>query len=222
MGRSLVTRHDSPLGHWTRALYFPDAPLAAHVEMFWYVAGRADYARDRRLPTGRTHLLFNLGAPPLLFDRDPSRAPRTFPTCWIAGQQESWIETGSDGETVLLGAQFASHGAHALLRIAQHELAGTVIELEALCGDRISHLRQRLLEAASPQACFALLEHWLLGLLERGVRTHAGVAAAQRAVAAEPGAFDLKSLSRDIGISREQLIRRFREQIGLTPKLVQQ
>ena len=62
-----LRHHDSPLGRWTRALYFPDPPLADHVEMFWHVSGRANYARDRRLPTGRTHLLFNLGAPPTLF-----------------------------------------------------------------------------------------------------------------------------------------------------------
>ena len=55
MGRTTVSPHDSPLGRWSRALYFPGPPLADYVEMFWYVAGRADFARDRRLPTGKTH-----------------------------------------------------------------------------------------------------------------------------------------------------------------------
>jgi AraC-like DNA-binding protein len=218
MGRSAITQHDSPLGRWTRAFYFPDAPLGAHVDLFWYVAGRANYARDRRLPTGRTHLLFNLGTPPFLFDRDPAAAPRAFPTCWLAGQHDTWIETGSDGDTVLLGAQFASHGAYRLLRIAQHELHGEVIELETLFGDRIANLREQLLAAPTPQACFALLEHWLVGLLERGRPVHASVLATEHAVAIDPGRWELKALSRDLGVSREHLIRRFREQVGLTPK----
>lgn len=218
MGRHVETQHDSPLGRWTRALYFPDAPLAAHVDLFWFVAGRADYERDRRLPNGRTHLLFNLGTPPSLFARDGAAPARTFPTCWIAGQHDTYIETGSHGDTVLVGAQFAAHGAYRLLRIAQHELADEVVELEALLGDRVLGLRERLLAAPTPAACFALLEHWLLGLLARGDPLHANVTATAQAIASDPGAFNLRALSRELGVSREHLIRRFREQIGLTPK----
>ena len=219
MGRTVILHHDSALGRWSRALYFPDPPLDAHVEMFWFVAGRANYERDRRLPTGRAHLLFNLASPPTLFAReDCMSADRTFPTCWIAGQCGSYIETGSHGETVLLGAQFRSHGAWRLLRIAQHELCDEVIELEALLGDRILRLRQRLLEAASPDRCFALLEHWLLGRLAGGREVHPAVLEAGRVYSATHGQADLKALSRHTGLSREHLIRRFREQVGLTPK----
>jgi AraC-like DNA-binding protein len=218
MGRSTVMQHNSALGRWTRALYFPDAPLAAHVDLFWYVSGHVDYTRDRRLPTGRTHLLFNLGSPAILFGRDPATAPRQFPTCWISGQQQSFIETGAHGDAILVGAQFASHGAYRLLRIAQHELSDRVIELESLLGDRVLGVRQRLLDAQTPQACFGLLEQWLLGLLERGAQVHPAVLATSHAVNADPGQLQLKALSRDLGFSREHLIRRFREQIGLTPK----
>jgi AraC-like DNA-binding protein len=218
MGRMTVIEHDSPLGRWTRALCVPAPPLAQHVEVFWHVAGRASYARDRRLPSGRAHLLFNLGTPALLFSREPDAAPRSFPTCWIAGQAESFIETGSHGDTVLLGVQFRSHGAWRLLRAAQYELADQVVELEALLGDRVLSLRQRLLDAPTPAARFALLEHWLLGLLERGAAVHAAVAAASRAIDAAHGRVDLQRLSRDLGWSRAQLGRRFREQVGLAPK----
>ena len=218
MGRSAISRHDSPLGRWTRAFYFPDAPLAAHVDLFWYVAGRANFTRDRRLPTGRTHLLFNLGSPALLFERDANATTREFPTCWIAGQHDTYIETGARGDTVLLGAQFSSLGAYRLLRIAQHELCGRVIGLEALLGDQVGRLRERLLDAAYPDACFALLERWLLALLDRGKAIHADVIAAEHAARREPGALRTRALSRDLGISEAHLIRMFREQVGLTPK----
>lgn len=218
MGRTAVSHHDSPLGRWTRAFYFPDPPLADHVQLFWHVSGRANYLRDRRLPTGNAHLLFNLGAAPTLFAREPGSPPRSFPTCWLAGQSESYIETGSHGDTVLLGAQFHSHGAYRLLRLAQHELSDRVIELEALLGDRVLGLRQRLLETPSPRARFALLEQWLLRLLDAGAEVHPAVIEASRTIAGTHGRIDLPALSRDTGFSREHLIRRFREQVGLTPK----
>jgi hypothetical protein len=112
MGRTAISQHDSPLGRWTRAFYFPDPPLADHVQLFWHVSGRANYLRDRRLPTGNAHLLFNLCAAPTLFAREPGGPSRSFPTCWLAGQSETVIETGSHGDTVLLGAQFHSRGAY--------------------------------------------------------------------------------------------------------------
>ena len=170
-------------------MYFPDPPLAAFVEMFWYVAGRADFARDRRLPTGKAHLLFNLGTAPTLFSREDSRHDHRFPTCWISGQQNSYIETGSHGDTVLLGAQFHSHGAYRLLRIGQHELCDRVIELEALLGDRVLALREQLLHAPSPPACFALLEQWLIDRLDRGAPVHPAVLAASIAVARNSAGF---------------------------------
>jgi AraC-like DNA-binding protein len=218
MGRVAISHHDSPLGRWTRAFYFPDPPLAKHVHLFWHVSGRANYLRDRRLPTGNAHLLFNLGAAPTLFAREPGGPARAFPTCWIAGQSERFIETGSHGETVLLGAQFHSHGAYCLLRLAQHELADQVIELEALAGDHVLGLRQRLLDVSSPQARFALLEHWLLDLLDTGAAVHPAIVEASRRITATHGRIALPALSRHTGFSREHLIRRFREQVGLTPK----
>lgn len=218
MAQTIVSRHDSPLGQWTRAVCFPDPPLASSVEMLWFVAGRTQFVRDRRLPEGKTHLLFNLGDAPTLFARDASRATRKFPTCWISGQQQSYLETGADGCAALLGVQFQAHGAYRLLGIAQHELSDEVVELEAVLGDGVLALREHLLNSATPQQCFALLERWLLGLLARGPMLHAAVLAASRAICADPSAVHLQRMSRELGISREHLIRRFREQIGLTPK----
>jgi len=218
MARTAISQHDSPLGRWTRAFYFPDAPLADHVQLFWHVSGRANYLRDRRLPTGSAHLLFNLGAAPTLFAREPGGVSRSFPTCWLAGQSESFIETGSHGDTVLLGAQFHSHGAYRLLRLAQHELSDRVIELEALLGDHVLGLRQRLLETSSLLGRFVLLEQWLLRLLDRGAQVHPAVVEASRTIAGTHGQIALPALSRHTGFSREHLIRRFREQVGLTPK----
>jgi len=218
MARTAISQHDSPLGRWTRAFYFPDPPLADHVQLFWHVSGRANYLRDRRLPTGNAHLLFNLGAAPTLFARETGGPSRSFPTCWLAGQSESFIETGSHGDTVLLGAQFHSHGAYRLLRLAQHELSDRVIELEALLGDQVLGLRQRLLDSASPLTRFVLLEQWLLRLLEGGPEVHPAVVEASLTIARTQGQIALPALSRHTGFSREHLIRRFREQVGLTPK----
>jgi len=90
MHRILVEVHDSPLGRWTRALCFLAPPLDRHVAMLWYVAGTADYARDRRLPNGQAHLLFNLASPPSLLSRDGTERDREFPTSWPASNPDTW------------------------------------------------------------------------------------------------------------------------------------
>jgi AraC-like DNA-binding protein len=218
MHRILVEVHDSPLGRWTRALCFLAPPLDRHVAMLWYVAGTADYARDRRLPNGQAHLLFNLASPPSLLARVPAEGERRFPTSWLSGQQSEYLETASSGRVALAGVQFRSTGAYALLRIAQHELADRVIELAELLGDGVQSLRQRLLEAAAPEACFDVLERWLLQRLERGREPHPGVVEAQRCLLRDAGAASIDRIGRHVGWSSGHLVRSFREQVGLSPK----
>ena len=149
----------------------------------------------------------------------PAAPSRSFPTCWIAGQSESYIETGSHGETVLLGAQFRSHGAYRLLRLAQHELQRP--------GHRTRSAARRPACSGCASACSRLRR------LRRASRcSNTGCCACSNAerkstppsskqAARSPrshGQIDLPALSRHTGFSREHLIRRFREQVGLTPK----
>jgi len=114
--------------------------------------------------------------------------------------------------------QFRSTGAYALVRVAQHELADRVIELADLLGDGVHALRQRLLEAAAPDACFGVLERWLLGLHERGREPHPGVVEAQRCLLRHTGAASIDRIGRHVGWSSGHLMRSFRGQVGLSPK----
>jgi AraC-like DNA-binding protein len=187
--------------------------------MLWYGEGHVSYRRDRLLPRGLSFLLFNLGPTQFLVD-SAGGARRPFEDVWFCGQQESFLETEAPLGTALLGVAFASTGAYPIVGTAQGALAGEVLPLAALLGDRVRELRQRLLETADLATRFALVEEWLLARLERGRAPHAVTRWAVERIAASGGTLRVEELAASAGMSRQRVHELFRREVGLAPKVL--
>jgi AraC-like DNA-binding protein len=215
-GRLLLQPHDSALGRWTEAVCLPPPVLAGLVAGTWLGEGHVAYQRGRLLPRGCSFLLINLGPPQYLVAADGRR--RIFRDAWFCGQQQGFLEIEAPHGTLLLGVAFAPAGAYGILGVAQRGLAGEVVELTALLGDRISALRQRLLETDGPAARLALVERWLCERAAGGRAVDPLTSWAARRLASSAGQGRIERLADAGGVSRQRLHALFREQIGLSPK----
>ena len=213
--RLIVQRHDGPLGTWRMALLLPDERLAASVEFLWCVEGGNPHEVARILPRGNAHLMFNLGAPQRLLE--PTGAV-VFRHAWFSGQQQRFLDVEGTGENAIVGVRFRAPGAWRILGIAQHELAGRVIDLDALLGDAIHALRQRLLDCDDPGGRLALLENWLLARMRDRGNSHYAVRWALRRLEETHGGIDVAGLARELGFSRRHLAQLFQREAGLSPK----
>jgi AraC-like DNA-binding protein len=97
-------------------------------------------------------------------------------------------------------------------------LARRVVSLEDVLGG--DELVERLHDAASWQARFALLDALLLRRLDAAPPVDARVQQAWTRLRSSDGAIEIGALAREVGWSRRHLAQRFRTEVGLAPKTV--
>jgi AraC-like DNA-binding protein len=199
----------------------PRPPLDQFVEKFWYCHGyTAAHSMDRMMPDGSVGLIVNLHENACrVYDRnDHSRCLRSSGITAVGPSTEYFVIDTAEQYSVM-GVRFHPGGAFPFLGPPPSELHGRHVSLEDLWGSAAADLRIQVLEAATPEARFRVLEN---GLLARGRRTldmHPAIRFALRRFHAAPGAATVAQVTDSIGISPRRFVQVFREQVGLNPKL---
>jgi AraC-like DNA-binding protein len=190
------------------------------VERFWFSSDAPVDARARILPRGTIELVINLRDDEIrIFDPAQSDQPRRFSGAVISGAYSRYFDPRVH-ESVL-GVHFWPGGAAPFLAVPAGELADSHVDLESVWGPAAGELRERLCEAASPEARFTLLEAALVARLHRAPERHPAVPAALAALEAADEAVSVREIARDIGLCQRRLIQVFTTSVGLTPKRYQ-
>jgi len=169
--------------------------------------------RERVLPSAETSLMVNLHEDAFrTYDNGTLRrthgaalaGPRTRPTVIDTEEQRLILEVG-----------FRFGGAAAFLPLELCETRDELVELDELWGREGAVLRERLLEAATVEEKFAIVEAALLGRLRGSPEPEPAVAFA--AAAFERG-LPVSDVTSHVGMLPKRFVRRFRRGVGLTPK----
>ena len=199
-------------------VYTPGPPLSDFVEVLWLCQGlQPVHEKERIMPTGSMQLLINLNEGSLsVYDRSGRR--RTLGPCALHGAQSEFVVIDTAQQEFIMGACFRPGGAVPFLRMPACELHGEHVPLDTLWGAAAAEMRERVLEADTPEAKLRVLEAVLLERAARRLDRHKAVAFAlgQFQLAACP---TVVQVSEQIGLSQRRFIQIFREEVGLTPKL---
>jgi AraC-like DNA-binding protein len=139
----------------------------------------------------------------------------------------AFVMGAHDASTVLEGTCAPSYlevilnplGAYTLLGLPLDELAGHTVDLSDVLGPDGRRLGERLRATPSWDRRFGLVDRFLLGRLENGPRPAPEVAWVWRRLVATGGGVPIGRLAAEVGWSHKHLITRFRQQVGLQPKL---
>jgi AraC-like DNA-binding protein len=189
----------------------PGPPLGAFVECLWYYDGSGRrHARERALPTGTIDLIFNLRE-----DRI-----RSLPGSVVAGAYAEYFTIDTSRPSEVIGVHFRPGGAAPFLGMPATELRDRHVALEDVWGPGARSLRERLLEAGSPEAMFVLLEVALLARVRsRPLLLHPAVAHALARLDAAPTLARVERVREETGYGAKRFIELFRDAVGLTPKV---
>ena len=173
----------------------PEGPATKVIDRLWFLETDSGPVQ-RIVPDGRPELIFNLGRP---FESLRDGAWHQQPQSFLVGQLTGPMQIRPTGPARIMGIRFRPEGAAALLRIPMHELTGREIPLQ----DLPAALR-------TPES---------LDRLAQSCQVDRLVSEAVRLIEAGGGAVDVGGLASRLGVSTRQLERRFKESVGMSPKL---
>lgn len=207
----------APILH-TRA---PAPPLADFVDLFWLQEGGIPaHAQERLLPDGAMELVFDLRHDAIsIYDRDDRARAQTFPGAIVCGAHSEYFVIDTASQASILGVHFKPGGAFPFLGVPAGDFHGAHVALDALWGRFAAELRDRLIAALTPEAKFRIIEAALLARVSRPLARHPAVAFALREFAAAPHLHRVAAVTAQVGLSPRHFTARFRDEVGLTPKL---
>jgi AraC-like DNA-binding protein len=179
------------------------------VECFWT---RLEPVGHRVLPDGCADVIFDLGAP---------AAERAF----VVGPMTAALDVPAGGPEIVVGARFRPGAAGPFLGAPLHRLLDRRAGLAELWPDG-AEVRERIeaaadaggAGAAGSLAALAVLDRILRDRLPRLRPADRRVRAAVERLAADPAGTSIRGLAAELGVSRQQLARRFRDEVGHGPK----
>lgn len=189
-------------------VHTPRPPLDAFVDVLWlYESYDPGHGRERLLPMATVELVVNLRQ-----DQPGFTVPI------VAGPRSEYKVLDTSHTASVIGVHFKPGGAFPFFGVPASELHNADVALDALWGQRAGELRERVLEASTPERKFAVLERILLRAA-RTFRRHRAVAFALQEFASVPGRRSVADVTDAVGMSAGRFIDRFRDEVGLTPKL---
>lgn len=215
---------DTPVGQWDLYLASPPPDLAGVVDTLWEVCGRARYIREKILPAANIELMFNLGLPHQVVDREDESRAEQFRAAWISGLQERYLLIEP---CYLPGTHDAHHvsvrltpgGAQAVFGMPMSELSNRVFELDTVLGMQILRVRERLLNTPSVPGRLAVLADFVRGRLAvTGLRPRTELLASLDLLHGTHGMLPVEKLALRLGCTRQHLKRVFDTGVGLGVK----
>ncbi|HWV87984.1 MAG TPA: helix-turn-helix domain-containing protein [Capillimicrobium sp.] len=207
----LVQRHESEQGRWEMACRDAAAALRPHVRGYvGYVEDSPGPFRRLATPSDEVHVILSFGP--------RMRVPHPV-TSFVAAPHSHATVTEHDGRQHGLELRLTPLGARMLLGVPMGELADQVVELDALLGRDAGELIERVHDARTWAARFALLDALLARRLAEARQPPPEVEGAWWRLTRTRGATPVADLVRESGWSRRHFTARFRGEVGLGPKV---
>jgi AraC-like DNA-binding protein len=199
--------------------YRPGAPLALYVDRLWWShRAVASTTREHVLPSGKAQLVIALHGEPIAWSAGNRDEFHTWTAGVVHGPQASYFLSGPKPRGSVMGVSFRPGAAGALLGVPAEQLADRHVTIEELWGARGTDVRERLVNATTPEAAFMLLEEALVARLRHPLLLHPAVAHALRECTLGLPQKRVTQIQRETGYSAKHFIALFRSAVGLTPK----
>jgi len=169
---------------------------------------------ERIVPNGQAHLMVNLAENEFRsYDRVRPALVTRHGAAVLAGPHAQSVILDTQFQCRLAAIEFRAGGAGHFLGMPACEASNQIVSLDGVWRSDGAALRERLLDARSPQERFAVLEETLIAHFDEGFDP----AVAWAIKALERGMRVAEVASR-LGLLPRTLERRFNARVGLTPK----
>lgn len=171
----------------------------------------------RILPSSTVRVTFGLGDPITMGPSREGPAVVRSPSV-VSGLHDVPIDVRVAGVQHGVALRCDPLLAYSMLGVPMHQLGNVVVDMEAVLGRRLVRLTEQVAEAPCWSRRFTVLGAGLAALRAAGPAPDPGVGWVWRRLNATGGGARVDALAAELGWSRRHLARRFREQVGVSPK----
>ena len=199
----------------------PHPGLRRHIDRYWgYTERTGAPTRQREPATPGVVLIFGLGSELRVLDRANPTRPTVRLGSFVAGLDDGCALVEHDGELRGVQVDLTPLAARMIFRVPMHELARRAVPLVDIFGREAQRLEERLLEARTWSERFDVIEAALGARLAAAEPPPPDIEWAWRRVTSADGRIRIGDLAAELGCTRKHLAARFREHVGLPPKLI--
>ncbi|WP_420150409.1 DUF6597 domain-containing transcriptional factor [Spirosoma sp.] len=197
----------------------PPVHLKRYVEYFWICENKHTSSASktfRPITDGCPGLIVPLYENELLFDQNKKQLP----TLCLYGQTIKHREIHAIKRMNVMGVCFSPVALKSIFGLDADELTDTCTDLSALGGQQPLFLAEQLINADSVTCRIDLLSAYLINQISRNRAQHDNVThqALSRLIISQ-GSVSLKELQDELNVSERYLERKFKQGIGVSPKL---
>ena len=194
----------------------PGPAAARYIQCYWLLEDDAPSDVVQRIvPDGRPELIFNFAQP---FENQVRGKWRAQPDCFFVGQITGPMLLRAKGPARILGIRFHPHGASRVFGMPVRELTDSVVRVEDI-SQQISRGLRRLEGLRSPSTMRDALD----ALFDAAASSSNGdpriIPGAVSQIERRCGQVSVSATAGEAGLSVRQFERRFRDAVGISPKL---
>lgn len=175
------------------------------------------YVRERHLPDGRLELVIQLGQP---FHFSNGGVRNLCPPVCLAGlQTKSTLIEAPQVRSRVLGVRLYPAGAYSVASGPIHEFTGRLVSLEDLVGRAANELVEHCGDLPDAEGRIRYTACWLSSRIARSRAVDPRMMWSARRIERSHGRVAISEIHEESGLPKKQFSERFRELIGVTPKL---
>jgi len=199
----------------------PCPELEPFVECFWLLAAPHNPDEEPRneivLPDGKTELIVHFGDPFRKLEKTEFvQQARVL----MSGQLTEHIVLKPTGEIGVVAARFKPAGAARFFALPYEDIVDQVIDLSAYDKPTATHLHDSIASISSNNDRLQFMQSFLISRLETESQEDLYARQACRYIMQSEGEYTVAELVKLIGFSERQLERKFKKQVGISPKIL--
>lgn len=195
------------------------ASLRPFVKLMWTMESQIGDPKEfemRILPDSCVELVIHYKAPFLTTFKDGSTSIQ--PKSFVVSQMKSFIEIAPAGAFGFISIRFTANGAYHFFALPMKEIANQVVGLEYIWGTLAGEIESRIADAKSNHERCRIVEQYLSDQLQRNWQTDKAVDYCIQELYQSKGQTAIGQLAIRTGLSNRQLLRRFDQSVGMSPK----
>ncbi|MEW6126598.1 MAG: helix-turn-helix domain-containing protein [Acidobacteriota bacterium] len=196
----------------------PPIHLKNYVRYFWTLDNNARQSAKtfRIFADGCPGLIFNQSEKCIIYQNNEKRLPDIF----LYGQATTHNELNLTGHLSLIGAYFYPNALKAIFGLDADELTDSCADLNPLAEKQGVCLAEKLSGATSTPHQIEMISRYLFQQLQKNAASQSAVIQyAISQIVESAGKIALGDLRKDLGLSERSLERKFRQEVGISPKL---